>query len=197
MPESQTSITSSSPSRPRDSEATRGAILDAASELFCKKGFDGAGTREIAKLAGVDARLITRYFGSKEKLFAEVIDNAYQKPLLMTPEQNRAIAVSLLSDTPSALDGLTLTLRSASNDKAAEIMRRHVEEHYQVRLADELSGPNAVERAALLISICAGVQLMKNVIAVSALQDIDVDRLADYLEAALNSIANDRSTVTQ
>ena len=54
----------------RDAEATRQAILDAAADAFCRRGYDGAGTRDIAGAAGVDPRLITRYFGSKEGLFA-------------------------------------------------------------------------------------------------------------------------------
>jgi AcrR family transcriptional regulator len=187
-------VLSASPPRQRDAEATRGAILEAAHELFCQRGFDGAGTRDIAQAAGVDARLITRYFGSKEQLFAEVVEVAYQKPILMTPGQNRAVAVALLSDAPATLDSLTLTLRSASNERAAEIMRQHLEQHYQARLAESLTGPDAPARAALLISICAGIQLMRNVIKSSALQNVDVDQLADYLEAALDSIAEERDT---
>jgi AcrR family transcriptional regulator len=185
-------VPSSVPARQRDAEATRQGILDAAHEQFCLKGFDGAGTREIAQAAGVDARLITRYFGSKEKLFAEVVAKAYQKPLFMAPGQNRSVAIALLSDAPPALDGLLLTLRSAPNERAAEIMREHLERHYQSRLADGLSGDAVVARAALLISICAGVQLMRNMLKSSALQKANVDRLADYLEAALDSIAEPR-----
>jgi AcrR family transcriptional regulator len=180
------------PTRQRDAEATRAAILEAGLELFCQKGFDGAGTREIAQAAGVDARLITRYFGSKEQLFAEVVDLTYQKPLLMTPGNNREVALALLSDAPPVREGLLLTLRSAPNERAAEIMRGRLEQHYQARLAGGLSGRDVVERAALLISICAGVQLMRNVLKNSALQSPDVDRLADYLAAALDSIADER-----
>ena len=53
--------------------------------LFTALGYDGAGMREIASAAGVDARLIGRYFGSKEGLFAEVVDASYEKSLMMTP----------------------------------------------------------------------------------------------------------------
>jgi AcrR family transcriptional regulator len=179
----------SQPPRQRDAVATRRAILDAAHELFTLRGFDGAGTREIAQAAGVDPRLITRYFGSKEKLFAEVVDKAYQKPLLMSPGQNHGVAVALLSDDPTSLDGLLLTLRSAPNERAAEIMREHLERHYQKSIADVLTGPDILERAALLVSICAGVQLQRNVLKSTALQNVDVERLAPYLEAALDAIA--------
>lgn len=177
--------------RPRDSEATRQAILGAAHELFCRGGYDGTGTREIARAAGVDARLITRYFGSKADLFAKVVERAYEKPLVMAPGQNRAVAQGLLSDDPPELDGLQLTLRSASNPQAAEIMRRHIEQNYQQTLAEALPGRDAVGRSALLISICAGVQMMRNVLQDSALHEEDSGRLADYLEAALDAIARE------
>lgn len=178
------------PPRQRDSEATRQVIFDAAHEQFCEKGFDGASTRDIAQTAGVDARLITRYFGSKEKLFAAVVSQAYQQPILMAPGKNREVAIALLSDAPPALDGLLLTLRSAPNERAAEIMREHLEHHYQSRIADALTGPDATARAALLVSICAGVQLMRNIVKNSALREADLERLADYLEAALDSIVS-------
>jgi AcrR family transcriptional regulator len=173
----------------RDAAATQRAILDAASELFCRSGYDGAGTREIAGAAGVDARLITRYFGSKENLFARVVDEIFAKSLLMSPGNNKAAARELLADPPPRLDGMMLTLRSAQNPRAAEIMRDHLERNYQRQLAETLPGDDAVGRAALLIAICSGVQLMRNVLHNSALSDSMVERLAPHLEAALDVIA--------
>jgi AcrR family transcriptional regulator len=175
--------------RERNAEATREAIREAATRLFCEHGFDGAGTREIAMAAGVDPRLITRYFGSKEGLFKEVIARAYEKPLLMAPGHNGEFARALLGDEPPAQDAMLLTLRSASNPRAAEIMRTHLESDYEKRLVDALPGEDARARAALLIAICSGVQLSRRVLKHTALQDVDVDRIAPYLEAALDAIA--------
>jgi AcrR family transcriptional regulator len=175
--------------RGRDAQATRGAILESATEAFCRAGYDGAGTREIARAAGVDPRLITRYFGSKEHLFAEVVDVMYRKPLLMAPGQNGPVAAALLADAPRELDGLLLTLRSAANPRAAEIMRAHLEANYQLHLTEALPGDDTRARAALLISICAGVQLMRNVLRNSALRDGDTARVVPHLEAALDVIA--------
>lgn len=178
----------------RDSAATRRAILDAATELFCRVGYDGAGTREITRQAGVDARLITRYFGSKEKLFAEVVDEVFQKSLLMAPGKNAAAALDLLSSSlPPERDGVMLTLRSASNPRAAEIMRENMERNYQKMLAAELPGEDRMARAALLIAICAGVQLMRDILHSSALSAPDAARLAPYLTAALDAVAYGKS----
>ena len=57
----------------RKGAATKAAILNAARERFCRDGYDNASLRDIASAAGVDAALISRYFGSKDDLFAEVL----------------------------------------------------------------------------------------------------------------------------
>src|SRR5512143_1362524 len=62
--------------RRRDAAATREAILEAATRHFAARGYDRAGVREIAADVGVNAALVNRYFGSKEGLFAEVIERA-------------------------------------------------------------------------------------------------------------------------
>ena len=54
---------------PRDSEATRTRILDAASEEFSAYGLAGARIDRIAEAAAANKRSIYVYFESKEKLF--------------------------------------------------------------------------------------------------------------------------------
>lgn len=49
-------------------------ILHSALELFASRGFDGTSIREIAQLADVNIAMINYYFGSKEKLFHEIIE---------------------------------------------------------------------------------------------------------------------------
>lgn len=176
--------------RHRDAAATRAAILAAARELFTEHGYDNAGLRDIARAAGADSRLISRYFGSKEGLFAEVVDLAYEKSLMMTPEQNAVAARALLTASDQAAeDGLLLTLRSAANPRAAAIMRESIERNYQRRLADALPGPDAVGRSALLIAICSGVLLTRLVLGHKALNSADTEKLIPYVHAALDAVA--------
>ena len=52
--------------------ATRSAILDAAKKLFAARGFGAATVRDICTEAGVNIALVSRYFGSKSELYAEV-----------------------------------------------------------------------------------------------------------------------------
>jgi AcrR family transcriptional regulator len=48
---------------------TEQIILEAAENLFIEKGFDGAKTTEIARMAGVNHALLHYYFRTKENLF--------------------------------------------------------------------------------------------------------------------------------
>ena len=60
------------PRHQRDPEATRNALLDAAEEIFLRKGFGNTSLSEIARRAGITKSLIHHYFGSKEGLWREV-----------------------------------------------------------------------------------------------------------------------------
>lgn len=70
-------------SRPRNAAATRDAILQSAIRHFARAGYDGVGVREIAADAGVTAMLVNRYFGSKEKLFAEAVETSFTAPVFI------------------------------------------------------------------------------------------------------------------
>jgi AcrR family transcriptional regulator len=52
-----------------NNQNTEQIILEAAEKLFIEKGFDGAKTTEIARLAGVNHALLHYYFRTKENLF--------------------------------------------------------------------------------------------------------------------------------
>ncbi|MFC7645691.1 hypothetical protein ACFQX6_37560 [Streptosporangium lutulentum] len=79
-------------------------------------------------------------------------------------------------------------MRSAGNERAVEIMRDHLEQHYQRDLADALSGPDPEMRAALLIAVCTGMQMQRNVLGNRALLSSDSDMSVDLLAAALDLI---------
>ncbi|MEU1616506.1 TetR family transcriptional regulator [Streptomyces sp. NPDC005722] len=176
--------------RRRDAAATKAAILQSARRLFVEHGYDGAGVREIAGAVGVDPRLIGRYFGSKEQLFAEVVALAYQKTLMMTPELNADAARALLLESDeSALEGLLLTLRSATNPRAVEIMRDGIERNYQQLLADALPGERTAGRAALLVAICSGVLLTRLVLGNTQLNQPEAEELIPLLHRALDAVA--------
>jgi len=54
-------------------------ILNAANEVFEKKGYDGAKMQEIADKAGINKALLHYYFRSKDKLFEVIFSIAFNK----------------------------------------------------------------------------------------------------------------------
>src|SRR5579864_1809015 len=55
-------------------ENRRQQILQVASQLFARQGFNGTTTRHIAEASGVNEALIFRHFPSKEELYWAVIE---------------------------------------------------------------------------------------------------------------------------
>lgn len=61
---------------PRDADATRRRIFDAATAEFAEFGIAGARVGRIASAAKANKQLIYAYFGDKEQLFTIVLDHA-------------------------------------------------------------------------------------------------------------------------
>lgn len=195
--------TTKSGARSRDAGATRAAILDSARRAFARAGYDGAGVREIAAAAGVTAMLVNRYFGSKEKLFAEVVAASMATPTILTreildsPTRGEQIAAALVSITKtggSPLEGFLIMLRSASSTRAAKIARVQIEKHHQRVMTEALRGELAPQRAALVLSLVAGFQVMRQMIGLSALAKAEPEALIRVLAPVIEQLVDDERT---
>ncbi len=183
--------------RRRNAAATRAAILASARRAFARSGYDGVGVREIAAGAGVTAMLVNRYFGSKEQLFAEVAADTMRDPVILTAENlaapnfAAALARALARvTTPGAtpLDGFLIMLHSASSAKAAEIGRTWIGQGHQSVLEAALKGPLARERAAIFLSLVAGLQVMRQMVRLPPLADADPDELERLLTPLIRTL---------
>jgi len=183
--------------RPRNAATTRTAILTSARHAFARAGYDGAGVRDIAQGAGVTAMLVNRYFGSKEQLFAEVVAEIMTRPIILTDQTLRSprggdrmarALVGLTTAGGAPLDGFQILCRSAASRRAAEIAREQIEAHYHKALTAALPGAHAAERAALLLAIVAGVQIMRQMIGLSALATCPPAVLTGILEPVFQQL---------
>ena len=59
--------------------STADTILDAASEVFAEKGFDGARVDELAKAAGVNKATLYYQVGDKEALYHAVLERVFRR----------------------------------------------------------------------------------------------------------------------
>jgi AcrR family transcriptional regulator len=71
-------------------------ILMAAMELFAKKGFRGATTRDLAAQADVNEAIIFRYFNNKEALYNAILENK--------AEEIRSVRHEILEQLASGTD---------------------------------------------------------------------------------------------
>lgn len=73
--------------RDRDKEKRRGQILQIALDQFIAKGYYGASTREICKIADISSGLMFYYFDSKKALYEALIEIGCSK-MIFEPQQN-------------------------------------------------------------------------------------------------------------
>ena len=92
----------------------RQLILDAATEVFGARGYIGATTDQVARAAGISQPYVVRMFGSKERLFVEVVARA--KDALLAAFRS---ALDALGEGPSP-EELTHALGDAYVDLAEQ-----------------------------------------------------------------------------
>ncbi|HET7121301.1 MAG TPA: TetR family transcriptional regulator [Solirubrobacterales bacterium] len=146
--------------RPYDAEASRSALLEAASELFEAVGYERATTREIGERAGVDPAMIARYFGSKEGLFlAAIAEPGGEEEIGSDPasvlawllerwEQRAPSPISRALAAPALSEEVRLQVR--------EVLSRRVLERLWEGLR-ERGVPDPGLRAELLVAVAVGV----------------------------------------
>jgi TetR/AcrR family transcriptional regulator, regulator of cefoperazone and chloramphenicol sensitivity len=120
----------SSPNGQARSDATRMALVTAATKVFARTGFEAVGTREIAAAAGVHPALIGYHFGGKEGLYLAVFEH---------------IATAMDQRVGPALDrvdaGLAAVAGSTSAATQSLAMLHHLCDAMVATLADDTSGP--------------------------------------------------------
>ncbi len=181
-----------SPRRRRDAAATREAILQAATRRFTTEGYQRAGAREIAADAGVTAALVNRYFGSKEGLFAEVIDRALDMRHLLQGQRGdlahhlARVMVYGQEDTLGRVSTpLLLLLHSATEPHAVKLFRRDLDRTAIPLLAEQIGGDDAAVRAAMVMAQLTGFAIMHLVHRPKAFAKARGEELAALLSKTL------------
>jgi AcrR family transcriptional regulator len=154
----------------RNAGDTRARILAAARVRFSLDAYENVGTRDIAADAGVDAALVNRYFGGKEKLFDEAIDGAFA-----IEDHFDGLDMSLFGEiiTTLVLDGseerrvakfdaLGMLLRASGSPATQERVSARFHADFVEPLARLLRGRDAELRAALIASYLIGLATMKH-----------------------------------
>lgn len=181
--------------RLRNAEATKQAILEAARRRFADEGYDGASLREIAADVGVDAALVSRYFGAKEELFREVLCKGRDEPNALfegdRAEFGKRMARALVMEPldPDKIDKFLIMLRSASSPKAADAIRCNGQETFYGPFEEWLGGEDADVRVRLAACTIMGFALARAIDESYGLDEKGrrklCSELADFLQRAV------------
>jgi len=160
----------------RRSDATRAAILEAARSRFASDGYERATVRAIAHDAGIDPSMVMRYYGSKEGLFAAVIDVELVLPdldVIPVEDVGTALVGHFLDLWES--DGVLQTLlRVGVTNEAGAARMRDVFAGQILPLADRFvaTRQDAARRAALVASQVLGMALVRYVLRFGPAADL-------------------------
>jgi|1185.fasta_scaffold238387_2 AcrR family transcriptional regulator len=139
------------PRRRLSAEDRRTAILEAAREVFARRGFHGGLTSEIASVAGCSEPMLYKHFPSKQALFAAVLEAAGEEMCL------RVEALTAQSDDP--LRSLADVFHSLRREpRVLEIMRLRmlavtlVDDNPDIRAALETTANRMRKRVAKAVA---------------------------------------------
>jgi AcrR family transcriptional regulator len=177
--------------RSRDSAASKQALLHAAQSLFGLRGFEGTTIRDIGDLAGVDAALIARYFGSKADLYiaAVVAEGQGDQPSLPL-EGLEDMAKTLVARTDEyGLGPVTQALiRSDTSDEIRTAAQAHLIRRLVEPMTADLtrSGTDRPRlRAEIVVSALIGINLGRALGWFDELPAVPREQLVDLIATLL------------
>ena len=172
---------------------TRDAVLDAARRLFAEHGYDGASVRDVASTAGVDPALVHHYFGTKQRLFLEVVGAPVDPADLVTraagggraemPERLVRTFLSVWDDPVSGTAAVALLRSSLHDEWTARLLKEFLTTQVLRRALAPLELPRseAPLRSALVLSQMLGLALGRYVLALEPLATAPADTLVAAL----------------
>ena len=181
------------PGRPQ----TRQLVLDVARRRFLSEGYQSVTMRSIAAEAGVDAALVSYFFGSKKGLFGaalalpanppEVLAGALPGDPATLPER---VLVALLSawDDPGRGAPLRVMVTAAVQDRElGQLLKEVLEREMIDRVADHIGGPNARYRAGAFAAQLAGLVFSRYVLRTDPVATMTADEISRYLAPGLRA----------
>jgi AcrR family transcriptional regulator len=180
---------------------TKAAILAAAKQLFGERGYDGASMRAIATAAGVDAALITHFFGSKANLLAAATDWPFEPEhelpgvLAGGPDEagERLAALFVRTwDREQNRNPLLTLLRAASTEPAAaDQLASFLRTRLLGPLLTELGADEPEVRANLVAAQLAGLGLARYVLRFEPLASARPKQVVRWIAPALQRYLTD------
>ncbi|SEM95228.1 transcriptional regulator, TetR family [Sphingomonas gellani] len=172
---------------PPRSQPTRDRILEAARLVFAREGYERATVRLVAAEAAVHPSMITRYYGTKEHLFALAARIDLGLPDVTTLERD-SISPALarhfvdLWEGPGTGGRLQALLRASVSHEAARLALVAMFDEQVLATVRRIAGVSRPERsAALIASQLLGIAFSRYVARIPAVEALSADDLVAAL----------------
>jgi transcriptional regulator, TetR family len=156
--------------------------------------------RKIGTAAGVDAKLIHYYFGTKEDLFTAAISEVfrsrglpdilseYRPEATDSPGTHYIRAVLTTLETPTIGPAFTGLLRSlGTHEESQKVFLRFVNEELLERLAPQLPVENATTRLALAGTQIFGLIYTRYILKIPPLTELSIEQTARLIGPTLDT----------
>jgi AcrR family transcriptional regulator len=181
--------------RPGPESGTRDAILAAAERLFLERGYENASMRAIGTAAGVDAALVTHFFGTKANLLAAAVrwpfDPDVEVPGLLGGGRDQVgrRVVRLFTrtwDDERMRDPIITLLGAATTEpRAAELVDDVLRTRLLGPLLAELGSDRRELRANLAASQLVGLGMTRYILGFEPLASARSDRVVAWVGPTL------------
>ncbi|MEV0030254.1 TetR family transcriptional regulator [Nocardia sp. NPDC050793] len=191
----------------------REAILAAARARFSEAGFDKTSIRAVAADAGVDPALVHHYFGSKQQLFAAVVEfpvdpEATLRAIRTAPldQLGATILAAVVGvwDSPAG-PGIVAMVRSILTGGDPALARTFLLEVVVERVRQRIATPEDDGRArvSLVTSQMMGVLVARKIIGVEPMASMPIPELVAavgptlqrYLTGDIGTAASESGTI--
>ncbi|WP_063042598.1 TetR/AcrR family transcriptional regulator [Nocardia grenadensis] len=175
------------PGRRPGRSGARDAILAAARERFAKSGFDKTSIRAVAADAEVDPALVHHYFGTKQQLFAAVVELPVDPEIVLRQVdavpldrlgETIVAAVVGLWDSPAGAGAVALVrslVASGDTSLARDFLLSVVLERVRQRIATDTDDGRL--RVALAASQMAGLVISRKILALQPVSGLPLPQL--------------------
>jgi AcrR family transcriptional regulator len=174
---------------------TRGLIADTARKQFAALGYDRTSMRQVALEAGVDAALVTHYFGTKLDLFLAVVELPIDPVALIdhvvsgdadgAGARLAAAVLGVLDDEVRRRPMVGMIRAATAEPEAARLVRDFLTRNLLVPIAQRLEADDPEYRAGLAMSQIAGITLARYIVGIEPLATHPRERVAADLGATL------------
>lgn len=176
---------------------TRRLIEQAARELFAARGYERTTIRAVAEQAGVDPRLVTHFYGSKQRLFVAITQPptpAGDIVALMTagdPALAMAEAISQRLTNPAYVQTLLGLIRAAATEElaakqVADLLAKEVIEP----LIQGIGTDDARLQVHTVAALIAGIVFARDILDLEVLKSADAESLVRAFVPLLQGIGH-------